>query len=632
MNRPVEWFPGEWNFCCDRCGFEFKSSQARHEWTGLIVCPYCWDPRHPQDFVRGRVDRTAVPWVRICCDDVFRPDILKVGLWSAARGGDNSAGIGSPSEVSMPSITTAPGSDAYSEYVSSTPGETTVFSLAFTDSDRQGSLYILDAGTPANDTNISGDLEALSAEFTISAEPKLVLSPDGSGYLKYQAHNLFLNSDTPADQSVTVISGMMYGVIVTGSVTTTLSGAASGAISAGTTTFTAATTTLTFGSTTGSGTITVSRWPADTSVYLPTGATTRVAFPIESDGSGTILGFRQEEPATNHILQSNTFSSGSWTKGAVTVTQDVTSIKGLSNNAWTLKASAGSSAHWMRQLAALPPGVRSISIIAKAGTSNWINLFSFGPKLDGTYFNLATGTVGTNYSSGRVLMLPLGDGWYLLQNGQGGALAGYVSVLVCTADNQSETWTAAGTETVLISDAQLEGNADYTRGSTRIETRESTRTRIADNFTFATSDYGHSATANSAMLQFAPYNNIEPIELVQLNDGTQNNRIGLGYWEGYNGALRVINGASTQAAISTTAKGSVAATSRLAVRWKVNDFAASLDGNAVATDVSGTLPTVTTLQVGNNVSSANFSNSAWLGRLLIVPTEKSNAELQTIST
>lgn len=44
---------------CDRCGFEFRLNQLRKEWNGLKTCNgpntnQCWEPRHPQDFVRAR--------------------------------------------------------------------------------------------------------------------------------------------------------------------------------------------------------------------------------------------------------------------------------------------------------------------------------------------------------------------------------------------------------------------------------------------------------------------------------------------------------------------------------------------------------------------------------------------------
>jgi hypothetical protein len=67
---------GQWNACCDRCGSEYKSGKLRKEWTGLMVCSgpgtnNCWEERHPQDFVSGKADRQAPPWVRPEPPDVF---------------------------------------------------------------------------------------------------------------------------------------------------------------------------------------------------------------------------------------------------------------------------------------------------------------------------------------------------------------------------------------------------------------------------------------------------------------------------------------------------------------------------------------------------------------------------------
>jgi hypothetical protein len=60
---------GQFNVICDRCGFKYKSRQVRKEWTGLITCSgtgthNCWEVRHPQEFVKGKPDRQAPPWVR----------------------------------------------------------------------------------------------------------------------------------------------------------------------------------------------------------------------------------------------------------------------------------------------------------------------------------------------------------------------------------------------------------------------------------------------------------------------------------------------------------------------------------------------------------------------------------------
>lgn len=52
---------GDHNAICDSCGFKFKFSQLRKRWDGLYVCSKDWEPRHPQEMVRGIPDRQAVP-------------------------------------------------------------------------------------------------------------------------------------------------------------------------------------------------------------------------------------------------------------------------------------------------------------------------------------------------------------------------------------------------------------------------------------------------------------------------------------------------------------------------------------------------------------------------------------------
>jgi hypothetical protein len=63
---------GDWRLVCDRCGVEMWASESAREWTGLRVHRLeCLDPRHPQEFVRGRADRQKVPFTRPEPPDVF---------------------------------------------------------------------------------------------------------------------------------------------------------------------------------------------------------------------------------------------------------------------------------------------------------------------------------------------------------------------------------------------------------------------------------------------------------------------------------------------------------------------------------------------------------------------------------
>jgi len=46
-------------------------SNTAREWTGVIVCKSCWEPRHPQDFVKGREEDQAVTDPRPEPADIF---------------------------------------------------------------------------------------------------------------------------------------------------------------------------------------------------------------------------------------------------------------------------------------------------------------------------------------------------------------------------------------------------------------------------------------------------------------------------------------------------------------------------------------------------------------------------------
>ncbi len=82
MPRPkFPWKLGEWRAICDRCGQNYHDVHLRKEWTGLMVCHgpgtgNCWEPRHPQDFVRGISDLQAPPWSRPIPDAVFTGAII----------------------------------------------------------------------------------------------------------------------------------------------------------------------------------------------------------------------------------------------------------------------------------------------------------------------------------------------------------------------------------------------------------------------------------------------------------------------------------------------------------------------------------------------------------------------------
>ena len=62
---------GSWNIICDRCCKKIKAEATKIDWQGLIVCPNCYEQRHPQDFVRTKQDKISVPFSRPIPQEIF---------------------------------------------------------------------------------------------------------------------------------------------------------------------------------------------------------------------------------------------------------------------------------------------------------------------------------------------------------------------------------------------------------------------------------------------------------------------------------------------------------------------------------------------------------------------------------
>jgi hypothetical protein len=85
MGRFDYYEAGSWDVRCDECGFKYKAEGLRLRWDGFMVCERCWEPRQPQDFVRGIVDQQAPPWTR--------PDTYNDNYFCTTFGGFPTPGV-----------------------------------------------------------------------------------------------------------------------------------------------------------------------------------------------------------------------------------------------------------------------------------------------------------------------------------------------------------------------------------------------------------------------------------------------------------------------------------------------------------------------------------------------------------
>lgn len=485
-------------------------------------------------------------------------------------------------------------------------GETNVFSLDFTDSFWQastgiyGSAYVRDATTPANNYN-SHPYGLLS--YTSPSNKKTRKS---DGVFRFGAHNLYLNSAAPANQSITVISGATYSVTITGSVSVTASGAATGTWTAGTNTFTAATGTLTLGSTSGAGTVHVRRTPSD-NLYPETAGVARYALPFEWDAAGNLIGIVREPAATNLVLHATDISNAAWIKSRSATGSAVANFMGLTG-AYPLLETTENATHRIFQGATIVANeTYCFSAILKANGRNVVRLryhsdgevngvFARVNLADGTFFTAAatTGT-GTLARSG---IENLGSGRYrVFISGKVDPAATIATQLIQTClDNGTDSYVGDITKGVIVEHTQLEAGEYPT---SPIITHGATATRAVDQISVAQTALPAIGTAYGMYFEGEYINNaLNYPEFVEYSGATDAASIFIN--PSNNIKLLAADNSVTQADLGSTLTATAGTTFRAAGAWKANDLRISANGGAVQTDNSGTLPTdFTSLILGN---------------------------------
>jgi hypothetical protein len=465
--------------------------------------------------------------------------------------------------------------------------------------------------------NTSPVTSAASLLTYTSPSVKLTLGP--SGTYRYQAHNLFLNSAAPADQSVTVVSGATYAVILTGTVTTTLSGAATGTITAGTTNITAATGTLTFGSTSGSGTVQVTRTPADLT-YLATAGTARYDLPYEWNTSASPLGIRVEPAATNLLLSSTAIGNSDWISSPATVTLNYAAAPNALTQASRLVDGAGLNVY---QIITGAASAFTFSVWVKQDAAATIDIyiydFNAGAFAALSTLTFSTGVVTNSVGAlGRVVETAPGGWFRFAVTGNGTAVANLSGGIY------------TGTS-VLAWGAQLETGST---ASSPIETFGSTVTRAVDNIYLATSGFPYSNTEFTVVVEASSAANANAIAVALNSNGA--------FMSGPSAFARIltttqVGGGGHSTSVVATVSPPLASNER--VKWAVafndttNAERTSVRGGAVQGDTSlDWTGGSNRLQIGALDAAGLLSLDGYINSIVYLPRMVSDAELQTLTT
>jgi len=337
-------------------------------------------------------------------------------------------------------------------------------------------------------------------------------------------------------------------------------------------------------------------------------------------------GLLVEESRVNLLQRSANLDNSVWDDGApnnATVATNVVSPDGTLTGQ-TLTAATGGTASVRRQSVSIAGATTyTFSLFIKQGTATSSRLL-VRDNTNGTNFiqagaiTWAAGVPSIGGTTGTwATPVAVGNGWYRVSGTATAGAGATITVLAAVFPDNS-----AGTGTLLVYGAQLEAGAFAT---SYIPTAASTVTRNADVATVGVSQFPYSATEGTLVVSASCPGISSAANILTLDDGTTQERIRL--LTDVNAAKIIVTDGNASQANITAGTFTAFAVFKMSAAVKLDDIATSLNGAAVGTDSSATLPTVTTLRLGAD-SPGNYLNGH-IRQITYIPRRLTNAELQS---
>ena len=302
-----------------------------------------------------------------------------------------------------------------------------------------------------------------------------------------------------------------------------------------------------------------------------------------------------EPQRTNLLTYSEDFSSGIWGNYNSTVTSSVTTAPDglLSGSKFSGTADVTAHTLFLNAYTVVASNDYTYSVFAKKNESNFIQI-NTGSGFSNLYanFDLDNGVVG-NFNTLDANIESYSNGWFKCSvKANSSTTTGQTtfSIIESLTDARNPSFNALN-KSVYIWGAQLEEGSYAT---SYIPTSGSTVTRNQDIFTRDGIGSLINSTEGVLFAEIAALDSSGTYRLISLSDGTDNNRvfIGLNTATGYI-YYYVIVGGVVKANFTTSTFPS--AFTKVAVKYKENDFALWVNGVEVSTDSGGTTFPVGTL-------------------------------------
>ena len=290
-----------------------------------------------------------------------------------------------------------------------------------------------------------------------------------------------------------------------------------------------------------------------------------------------------EPQRTNLVTYSSDFSNAAWTKSNSTIDSNATVSPDGTENAskLTVMVAAYSGIYETGDAAV---NKYSMSVFAKKGDKDWLYFVDSNGTTLVAWFNLSNGTLGT-ITNGTATIEDFGNGWY--------------RCIYSDTNNVSNVYFQMGLSDANNAYIPSSGGYAYIWGASKevgsyetsyIPTSGSTVTRNQDIFT--RDGIGSLINSTEGVL-FLEYQSTEDsnLSLISISDGTDGDIVTIGRnANSTNIYAGVRSNSGNSLYYSSSAFANTSDFIKVAVKWKVNDFAVWVNGTEVSTSLSGNAP------------------------------------------
>lgn len=374
--------------------------------------------------------------------------------------------------------------------------------------------------------------------------------------------------------------------------------------------------------------------------YYPT--TTAAYYAPRFDYNPSTLqprGLLIEEQRTNSLTYSDDFANVVWGKDNGSVSSNTTAAPDGTTTADTFTENSANDIHRLNfGGTGIAAGAVTCSVFVKAGTGTrypTVGIASGNSAYASATFNLATGTttqtLSAGYSGVSGSIQNVGNGWFrCVLTATTTATANFYVALSDSSTfvngfRGAQVYTGDNTSTLIFWGAQTEAGAFAT---SYIPTTTTALTRNADVASMTGTKFSSWYNASEGTLFAIGSVQRGFREIVGVSEGVGNDRIVI--QTGSSSGQRII--VTTLGVQQALQSGSytLGQTGKFAAAYATNSAIISVNGGISTEGTSVTVPTVTTLNIGNT-SNSTGQISGYIQRIAYYPTRLPNATLQALT-